>query len=410
MEYKEYKLEELLNNIIDNRGKNPKKYYENEKYPVVDNFLIKNEYYPNLKNVNRYIDEETFNTFLRGYVHKNMPIMTLVGNGIGNVTLCPTDEMAIIQNTIGFNVNENLNEIYLYYAFKFKNLEIKSLNRGTSQPSIKQTELKKLVFKIPLILNQNKTVEILSSLDKKIELNNQINDNLRNYAQNLFKDWFVDFNYPNSDGERKETDLGLIPIDWSIGHFDDNKLSKIIKSGVDKFDGEKKYLATADVSDTSITNFTMIDYNSKPSRANMTPIANSVWFAKMQGSKKNILVTNYTNEMLNEYIFSTGFMGIECLNNSINYLWEVINSEDFQSQKDALSTGTLMAGISNSTITNYKYLIPTEKVLNDFNDIMSQINNKIYNNQNQNETLTQLCDTLLPKLMNGEIDLENIEI
>jgi type I restriction enzyme S subunit len=130
----------------------------------------------------------------------------------------------------------------------------------------------------------------------------------------------------------------------------------------------------------------------------------------MQGSKKNILLTNYAEDMLSEYIFSTGFMGIECLNNSINYLWEVINSEDFQSRKDALSTGTLMAGISNSTIINYKYLIPTEKVLNKFNDIMTIINNKIYNNQIQNETLTQLRDTLLPKLMNGEIDLENIEI
>ena len=239
---------------------------------------------------------------------------------------------------------------------------------------------------------------------------NKQNNNLHEYAQGLFKEWFTKFNYPTSNKKKKNSELGLIPKDWKVGYFGDNILSKIIKSGVTKFDDEKKYVATADVSNSSINNFTMVKYDDKPSRATMTPIANSIWFAKMEGSKKNILVTNYTRELLNNYIFSTGFMGIECINNSINYLWELINSDSFILEKDALSTGTLMAGISNSTITNYKYLIPTDEVLNKFNKIINVINKKIYNNQIQNKKLEQLRDTLLPKLMNGEIDLDNIEI
>ena len=226
----------------------------------------------------------------------------------------------------------------------------------------------------------------------------------------MFKEWFIKFNYPASNKKKKNSELGLIPDDWKVGYFGDNILSKIIKSGVKKFNDEKKYVATADVSNSSINRFTMVKYDDKPSRANMTPIENSIWFAKMEGSKKNILVTNYTRELLNNYIFSTGFMGIECINNSINYLWELINSDSFVLEKDALSTGTLMAGISNSTITNYKYLIPTDEVINKFNKIINVINNKIYNNQIQNKRLEQLRDTLLPKLMNGEIDLDNIEI
>lgn len=233
---------------------------------------------------------------------------------------------------------------------------------------------------------------------------------MHEYAQGLFKNWFIKFNYPTLNKQKKNSELGLIPADWEIGYFGDNILSKIIKSGVSKFNGYKKYIATADVSNSSINNFTMVKYENKPSRANMTPVADSIWFAKMEGSKKNILVTNYTKELIDDYIFSTGFMGIKCLNNSTNYLWEIINSDSFLLEKDALSTGTLMAGISNTTIINYKYLIPTDEVLNKFNEIMNGVNNEIYNNQMQNKKLSQLRDALLPKLMNGEIDLDNIEI
>ena len=97
-------LSEYLKGTIDNRGKNPENYYETEKYPVIDNVLIKNTLYPDMEAVSRYIDQDTFDNFLRGYVHKNMPLITLVGNGIGNVTLAPSDDVAIIQNTIGFDV------------------------------------------------------------------------------------------------------------------------------------------------------------------------------------------------------------------------------------------------------------------------------------------------------------------
>ena len=131
-------LADCIESIIDNRGKNPKTYFIDEKYPVIDNFLIKNTFYPNMKAVTRFVDEDTFKNFLRGYVHKNMPIMTLVGSGIGNVTLVPHDECVIIQNTIGFLVNEKIDEIYLYYYLLHKQSYLRSLDRGSAQPSIKK--------------------------------------------------------------------------------------------------------------------------------------------------------------------------------------------------------------------------------------------------------------------------------
>lgn len=172
-------LSDYLNGVIDNRGKNPTKYFEKEKYPVIDNFLIKNELHPNIQQANRYIDEETYRNFLRGYVYKNMVIMTLVGNGIGNVTTISDVDSVIIQNTIGFNVNKKLlDDKFLYYYF-YNNIEtIRQFDRGSGQPSIKKTDLLNMEVLFPSLEKQQKISAILSSIDNKIELNQQQNNNL----------------------------------------------------------------------------------------------------------------------------------------------------------------------------------------------------------------------------------------
>lgn len=175
------KLDELIEKVIDNRGKNPE-YLITGKYPVIDNFLIKNDLYPKLENVSRYIDEKTFKNFLRGYINKNMPIMTLVGNGIGNISLAPTEKACIVQNTIGFKTTDEVDELYLFYYLKFIKEDIKKLDRGSGQPSIKKTDVLNLIINYPEKKIQNKIISILYNIDKKIELNNQINDNLINVA------------------------------------------------------------------------------------------------------------------------------------------------------------------------------------------------------------------------------------
>lgn len=375
-----------------------------DDYISTDNMLpnfsgvAKLKSFPNIGKINRFYKNDILLSNIRPYFKK----MILSNKSSG----CSSDVL-VIQT-----IDKNVNPLFLYYRLRnddfFDYLVLTS--KGTKMPRGDKTAIMNFELKVPSIEIQNKIVKILDKLDKKIALNNEINNNLHEYAQELFKNWFVDFNYPNSTEHKIESELGLIPSGWSVGYFNDGVLTKIIKSGVNKFDGKKKYIATADVDDSRINNYTMIDFNSKPSRANMTPIADSIWFAKMEGSKKNILVTNYTKELIDDYIFSTGFMGIKCLNNSTNYLWELINSKHFKLEKDSLSTGTLMAGINNLTIKNYKYLIPSQNLLNDYNKIITSVNNKIYNNKVENEKLSVLRDILLPKLMNGEINLDNIEI
>ena len=228
--------------------------------------------------------------------------------------------------------------------------------------------------------------------------------------QAIYDDWFIKFNYPESNGEFIESEFGPTPKGWSIGFVDDKILTKIAKSGVETYLGKKSYVATADVSGRQITGSILLSFDERPSRANMQPVAGSVWFAKMENSVKNILVTEYMKEIHDNYIFSTGFMGLECLNNSAYYIWSYINSKTFEEIKNNLSTGTLMAGISNSTIKSAQYVIPPHDLLDKFNLRVDGIFRTIYNNELENQRLTRLRGTLLPELLNGKIDISNIDI
>lgn len=125
----------------------------------------------------------------------------------------------------------------------------------------------------------------------------------------------------------------------------------IIKSGIIKFDKEKIYLDTSCVEGiNNISSGELITNERRPSRANMQPKSDSVWFAKMKGSNKIIVVTEYDDDLLNNHIFSTGFLGIKSSNSlPLSLLTAIIISTDFKIQRDLNSVGTTMAGVNNET-------------------------------------------------------------
>ncbi|MEJ2407624.1 MAG: restriction endonuclease subunit S [Candidatus Thiodiazotropha sp.] len=186
------KLSEVVELVIDNRGKNPKS-YATEGIPVIDNYLITSDGEANLGEVNRYIDEETYNSFLRKYIVEGDVLMTLVGNGYGKVATTPRERCAIIQNTIGLRCNKDNSNQFLYYLLRSNRESLMNLNRGAAQPSIKVGDVLNLEFGFPSIDKQNRIASVLGAIDKKIQLNRQTNQTLEQIAQAIFKSWFVDF-------------------------------------------------------------------------------------------------------------------------------------------------------------------------------------------------------------------------
>ena len=287
---------------------------------------------------------------------------------------------------------------------------IKSMTGTSGRQRVQNSIFDEITIEVPSIEEQEKIVGILNSLDSKIEINNKIISNLESQAQAIFKSWFVDFE-PFQDGNFVESELGMIPKGWEVGKLGKSKLGKIIGSGIEKFNGEKIYLATADVSDTAIINTsTIIYFNKRPSRANMQPKPKTIWFAKMKESRKLILVDDIDNEILENMIFSTGFAGIECNESSLYYLWTYIITEEFDKIKNSYCEGTTMQAINNKNINKILIIVPKDDVLDNFRKIVGPLFKNISRLKVQNTKLAAIRHALLPKLMSGEIDVSNIKV
>lgn len=387
----EYKLIECLERIIDNRGKNPK-YYNIEKCPIIDNVYIKNNFYTNVKEVNRYIDEETFRNFLRGYVEKDMPIMTLVGSGIGNVALVPTEKCAIVQNTIDFKVKKDiLNNIYLYYWFLTKQQELNNFNRGSGQPSIRKTDVENMIIDLPEIDLQEKIVKILYTIDRKIELNNLMNDNLLEIINCLYKDTFKNVETYDKAENIANITIGKTPPRSQKECFTTNEndmkwisISDLGKSGTYIFNTSER-----------LTLDSIDKYNVKVIPKNTIILSFKLTVGRIAITTEDMA----TNEAIAHFNLKEEDMRY--------FLYSYLKNFDYAKLG---STSSIATAVNSKIIKAMPIGIPDKETLQNYNGKVQVIFEKVLENEKENQKLEQLRDTLLPKLMNGEIDLDNIEI
>ena len=304
--------------------------------------------------------------------------------------------------------NENYDSKFLYYVLSSDDFfsYVMANAKGTKMPRGDKKAIQN--YKVPnfSIDKQKKISSFLGEIDRKIEINKKLNKNLEDTILKIFDSWFVKFELSN---ELSDSKLGLIPKGWKIDYLGSKKSCSIIKSGINEFDDSKVYVATADVDNSIITNNdTLITMDDKPNRANMQPITKSIWFAKMIDSRKLIMVDDYCNDLLNNYIFSTGFCGLKCVDKYFYYLWTFLLTDAFEVMKNNFCTGTTMQAINNKDTKLIEFILPDDKTINQFNVIAKLMFKKIYYNSLEIKKLQKLRDTLLPKLMSGEIDVFKI--
>lgn len=304
---------------------------------------------------------------------------------------------------------------------------------------------------------QNKVVNILENLDKKITLNTQTNQTLEQIAQAIFKHWFIDFAPVHAKAnalvrgetieqaelvamaclsgktvekitalktedptayhqlqqtaqafpsEFVESEMGLVPKGWEICSITDKRVCSIIKPKIHHFSGEKDYIATANVSQNTIVGeLEKITFDNRPSRANMQPIVDSIWFAKMVGEHKAIMIDENDEFLLKNTILSTGFLGIKPQQYKKCFLYCFINSENFTLLKNSLATGAVQIALNNTSFSSMNITLPSDNILEYFENKVSTLFSKIAANHRENKSLAEARDLLLPKLLNGEIKL-----
>lgn len=217
---------------------------------------------------------------------------------------------------------------YLHYFLisKIGQSNIRTRIKGAAQPCLFLNDLKEIEIDLPSLHEQQHIVNTIGSVDDLIE----------NYQSQIYNICAL-----------LERALDVYKTKCFISEY--NPI--IIKSGIKKFDKEKTYLDTSCIEGiNNISSGELITVEKRPSRANMQPKSNSVWFAKMKGSNKIIVITEYDDDLLNNHILSTGFLGIKSTDSlPLSLLTAIIISSDFKIQRDLNSVGTTMAGVNYET-------------------------------------------------------------
>ena len=217
-EWKQDKLIDLLDSLIDYRGKTPRKV--DKGIPLITAKIVKNG---RIDTPTEFIDIKDYNSWMVRGFPKNGDVILTTEAPLGEVAQLDDKKIALAQRIVCLRGKEGvLDNTFLKY-FLLSSLgqaRLKARETGTTVTGIKQSELKEVLIDYPPYKYQKQITSILKSLDDKIELNRRINENLEQQAQALFKSWFVDFE-PFKDGKFVNSELGMIPEGWRVGTIGD---------------------------------------------------------------------------------------------------------------------------------------------------------------------------------------------
>ena len=279
---------------------------------------------------------------------------------------------------------------FAYYLLK--SLHLNERHIGTSQPLLTQGILNNIECNIPELSEQKQIASILYEIDSKITMNTAINENLEQQAQALFKAWFVDF----------EPFGGVMPDDWRIG-----TLSEICGYSKDK----------VDIDDLTLDTYYSTE-NMQPNRQGAVQATTLPTIKQTTACKKgDVLISNirpYFKKIL--YCFSDCGCSTDVLcfvPNKTDYsafLYCALYADKFFDYMVAGSKGTKMPRGDKQQIMVYPICIPSAEYIEKFNQAVAPMLETVYTNRIEASNLANLRDTLLPKLMNGEIDVSAVKI
>ena len=292
---------------------------------------------------------------------------------------------------------------YLYYFLQsdkiISELQMLAETRSGTFPQITFNELSKLSIKIPPLPEQDRIISILDSICKKIDINQQINDNLEEQAKALFKSWFVDFE-PFKGGKFVDSELGLIPKGWSTGtiySYIDVIYGAPYKSAL--FNDKKQGLPLIRIRD--LKTYTP-QYYTKEVLPNTEYVECGDIIAGMDAEfiphiwrgEKGVL-----NQRLCKFVPKYDYV-------SKYYIYSLVYPKlaFVQSYK----VGTTVSHLGKADIDRFKVIVPPEDIIMQYSKIVNSYFAEIVKVSNENQILSSLRDTLLPKLMSGELSVEEV--
>lgn len=282
---------------------------------------------------------------------------------------------------------------------------VNSFDTGATRGNINAKTYGDMEIELPSRKVQDKIVSILSSLDRKIELNNKINADLEEMAQAIFKNWFVDFE-PFKDGKFVDSELGMIPEGWKVGRADDFYQINIGKTPPRKEHkcfstnpADKIWVSIANMGNSGIFISDSSEYLTKEAvdRHNIIMVPRNTILLSFKLTVGRVAIADKeltTNEAIARFILSD--------DKYMEYLYLYLKNFDYNSLG---STSSIATAVNSKTIKGMQMLQPSDKIIDAFHIQVNPIFEKIRSLTKENSRLSLLRDTLLPRLMSGELEV-----
>lgn len=305
----------------------------------------------------------------------------------------------------------SINDFIYYFALSpiVKDTAIKSMTGTSGRQRAQRDVIENTVVKLPFLQEQKAIANTLSSLDDKIELNNKINENLEEQAQAIFKHWFVDFEFPDengnpyksSGGEMVESELGMIPKGWEVKKIKNISQDIVLgktppTSDQDNFGGGIPFLTIPDMHNKVYVDNTARTLSEKGvnTQANKTVPKNSICVSCI-ATPGLVTITKeptQTNQQINTII------------PNIKYTYVYSYMKSISNKIISLGAGgTTTNNLNKTQFSNIDIIVPSNGQIEEYHYIVERLFNAIGINQQESQTLVQLRDTLLPKMMSGQL-------
>ena len=421
-------LESCVEALIDYRGKTPEK--TDSGIPLITAKIIKRG---RIEKATEFIAEDNYASWMRRGIPKEGDIVLTVEAPLGEVAQLGSEKIALAQRVVTLRGKEGvLDNTYLLYLLQTEEMldQLKARATGTTVLGIKQSELRKVPLSLPPIAQQRSAASILKTLDDRLTLLRETNATLETIAQSLFKSWFVDFDPVRAKAEGfepegmdaataalfpdsfEESERGLVPQGWrgaslaDLANFQNGYAFKskdwvatghpVVKIG-DVKPGIIDLVGCSFVTPETTRGLDRFKLERGSLLVGMTGYVGET------GLVPTVNPSAYLNQRVGCFSTANGLA-------DLGFVYCLVRNPAFKIFAEAQSHGSAQANVSGTALVAYPVVIPSSDVLEQFNGVIAPVLESILSNHEQAQNLAQLRDTLLPRLISGQLRLPEAEV
>jgi type I restriction enzyme S subunit len=374
------------------------------------------------KNINcteRYLSDRGISAVTKQILKGRSICVSCIGSDMGKVGLCTGDCVTNQQINSITNVNENYDVDFVYYVLKPMKEYFHRIAGGSTMPIVNKSRFSEIEIDVPNFEEQKSIAHILSTLDEKIEVNNQINKTLEKIAKEIFKQWFEDFEFPNEEGEpykssggkMAESELGMIPKGWEVKSTSDicqvtdyvaNGSFASLKENVTYVDKESGYAVLVRLTDYNRDfedEYVWVDKQGYDFLKKSKLFGGEIIISNVGANAGTVFRVPELGEKM-----TLGPNSIMLVPNEFShYLYSYFVSRDGREKLNGIRSGSAQPKFNKTAFRSIKMVMPSKNILSDFTSLYGVLEKQMIVKENEIKLLKKTRDTLLPKLMSGEI-------